>query len=131
MIDLDQYKCSHCGGMPIDFYDNDIYDYLFAKAGFVFDAYGSTPPISSGYRCTKHPLTKGLSAHTFGVALDVDLSNVIETRRFAECVEDTYADFRMGVYATGGRSFVHIDVAFLVSPRGSEKWREGARWGDV
>ena len=100
----------------------------------MFDAYGSTPPISSGYRCTRHPLTKGLSAHMFGVALDVDLPSIAETRRFAECVEDVYADFRMGVYAIEstpwerGKSFVHIDVAFLISPRGSEKWREGARW---
>ena len=127
MIDLGRYKCSHCGGLPVDFYDNDIYEYFFTKAMLVCDAYGSTPPFS-GYRCTRHHLTKGLSAHTFGVAIDWDLPNVEETRRFAGVVEEVFPSFRMGVYATGGKSFVHTDVAFKVSPRGSEKWREGARW---
>jgi len=128
MIDLEQYKCSHCGRLPVDFYDNDIYEYLFMKCKLVVDNFGYLPDISSGYRCTDHPLSNRLSAHIFGVAIDWDLPSVEETLRFAGIIEEVYPAFRMGVYATGGRSFVHTDVAYMISPRGSEKWRRGARW---
>jgi len=127
-IDLEQYKCSHCGKLPPDFYDEPVYNFLQLKYGLVVDEFGYVPPISSGYRCPDHPLSTHLSVHMFGLAIDTDLPNVEETRRFARCVDEVYPSFRMGVYDTDGKSFVHVDIGFYIKPRSSEKWREGARW---
>jgi len=129
-VPKERYQCRCCGKLPPDLDDNDTYDYLFIKYALVCREFGREPYLSSGYRCVKHNAEIGgevLSVHTFGLAIDAGLNSIAEVERFENIVESIYPSFRMGVYKLSG-TFVHLDVGYKISPRATDKWREGARW---
>ena len=128
-----EYMCDCCGGYPVDF-DRDnlliIYDLLFSAFKDIREEWGKAIKITSGYRCEAcNSLVGGsdMSAHMFGCALDLDLDDVDEVYELDNIIEELHPELRRGTYTRTG-SFIHIDNAYLIHPRGSSHWREGARW---
>jgi len=127
-----EYRCQHCGEFP-PFFDKDITPLpireLFQSFQRARELYGK--PVSlTGYRCPEHNKSIGgtyLSAHMFGVALDVDLPSVDAVECFYSHLNETNTDLRIGKYTVSG-TFIHIDTAYMITPRASEKWVRGARW---
>jgi len=56
-----EFRCTHCGGLPPDFYDrhniiSEYYRLLFSVYEQVRKGYGRPLPVSSGWRCGEHQL---------------------------------------------------------------------------
>ena len=121
-----QCQCGKCGNsLPPDLKKDEnnewptVYMALFDRFKDLRESWGKPIPITSGYRCTKHPLKWGV--HTFGLALDL----AVDPTEFAKLVERDMPELRMGVYADG---HVHLDVGWLIRPRWSNDLCQGARW---
>jgi uncharacterized protein YcbK (DUF882 family) len=132
-ITENEYKCTCCDGYPPDFDVDDVavpYGILFDSFRSIREAWGKPIRITSGYRCPMNNAMVGgkvLSAHMFGLALDLDVDNIDEVYELDEIIEDIAPDLRRGRYTDSG-SFIHIDTAYFIYPRATVKWREGARW---
>ena len=135
-ITENEYRCTCCNNFPPDFDPDDIpvpYEILFDSFKAIREAWGKPIPISlrgGGYRCKKYnAYVNGtvLSAHMWGLALDLDLDNIDEVYELDELIEDTAPDLRRGRYTDLG-SFIHIDAAYFIYPRASHSWIEGKRW---
>lgn len=135
-ISRDEYACPCCGQLPFDFdpdHPSEPFVELFAAFSAIRTAWGSPLPINSGYRCEKHNAEiKGepLSAHLFGLALDLSVpstSAIISIRQISETV---WPKLRIGWrrYLNSGTLCVHIDTAYMIRPRPTAKFIEGARW---
>jgi hypothetical protein len=126
-----EYRCPHCHALPPDIVSKRfVYDIFFAKFKELREEWGKPIPISSGYRCKDHNLAiegKTVSAHLFGLALDLSFDTPKAVTDFASLVELIHPDLRMGVY-TQAYTFVHIDAAWLIEPRATLDWSHGARW---
>ena len=137
-----EYRCQHCGEFP-PFFNKDIIPLpmreLFQSFQRARELYGK--PVSlTGYRCPVHNRNERgeyLSAHMFGVALDADLPSVDAVECFYSHLNKTNPDLRIGKYTSKyidslgmkkRQSFIHIDAAYMITPRASEKWVRGARW---
>lgn len=132
-ITEEEYRCHHCCMLPVDFDFGDI-DFARQEIFSSFDAiredWGRPLRISCGYRCATHnQLINGapLSAHQFGVALDIDLNSVDEVERLARLIESLFPGLRRGEYTIKG-TFIHIDTAYLIQPKATMMWNEGRRW---
>jgi len=129
-----EYRCPCCDAFPPDFDPGDIlapYQILFDGFAEIRREWGGPLRISSGYRCPMRNAFVGgrvLSAHMFGLALDIDVDSVDEVARLDRIIDSLYPEFRRGTYANSERSFIHIDVAYFIFPRASESWIEGLRW---
>lgn len=127
-ITREEYQCRHCRKLPPDFDDHMhpmIYDILFGSFEVIREAYGKPIYISSGYRCPLHNSFIGgkpLSAHLFGLALDLKTGQ--DTEQVYQIIQTEVPDLRVGKYQT----FLHIDIAYHISPRASTDWERGARW---
>lgn len=127
-----EYRCQHCGEFP-PFFDKDIISLptreLFQSFQRARELFGKPVPLT-GYRCPIHNRNEDgtyLSAHMFGVALDVDLSSVDAVERFYAHLIETNPDLRIGKYTKTG-TFIHMDVAYMIIPRASNDWVRGVRW---
>jgi len=133
-ISTQEYACKCCSQLPPAFACEPCMEKLrefFADFKAVREAWGKPITISCGYRCPAHNAAVGgekLSAHQWGLALDCDFESVADVDLFVKCVDATRPDLRMGTYNTGGKSFVHIDAAYLINPKAAHEWRKGARW---
>jgi hypothetical protein len=130
-----EYSCRHCGELPPDLYNSngeisDPYDYLFGGFDIIREAWGGPLRITSGYRCPEYNKQVGgedLSPHLFGLATDIDLKDNAEVDKLARICELEIPEFRRGEYRNG-KSFIHIDCAFLLYPRPTDAFRRGVRW---
>ena len=124
-----EYRCRCCGEYPPSFRDS-AHDVIFNAFKQIREAWGKPIPITSGYRCPTHNSMIGgayLSAHMFGLALDLDCVDDDEVLELSDCIDDTYPDLRKREY-TGDSSFIHIDCAYYIYPKASHAWVEGYRW---
>ena len=124
-----EYECPCCGELPPDF---GVYNYedFFELFDDIREEWGKPIIINSGYRCPKHNSYVGgspLSAHLFGMALDLDCKDDCEVDELYNHITSMYPSFRIGTYK-GDSTFIHIDRAFEINPRASELWVEGVRW---
>lgn len=132
-ITEEEYRCSHCRMLPVEFsWDNPDYAQKVMFDGFdiIREQWGGPLRITSGYRCaTYNQLINGapLSAHQFGVAVDIDCHNEAEVEELAQLIESLFPDFRRGEYTIKG-TFIHIDTAYLIQPKATLLWSEGRRW---
>lgn len=132
-ITRSEYECPCCNKFPPDFDEDnpmELYQKLFDSFLAIRKKYGSPIKINSGYRCPAHNKAidgNDISIHMFGLALDLDLPNVEETYKVAGIVETQLSHLRMGLYVNNA-SFIHIDIGYLITPRISEHWHQGARW---
>ena len=128
-----EYSCKCCGAMPPAFKGSEIpncYEWFFEDFEDIRLEYGKPIPILSGYRCPKHNQAVGgelLSAHLWGLALDLDCPSVQGVEDLRLVVETAHPELRMGIYKDKG-SFIHIDSVYSVFPPASEAWRKGVRW---
>lgn len=128
----EEYRCAHCGEFP-PFFDKNIIPLsareLFQSYQRARELYGKPTPLT-GYRCPVHNKAEGgsyLSAHMFGLALDVDLPSVDAVERFYAHLIETNPDLRIGKYTKTG-TFIHMDTGYLITPRASNAWIRGVRW---
>jgi len=132
-----EYRCKCCGKLPFDFYNDEElgeinipYVVLFNNFERIRKEYGKPIPLSSCYRCEKRNKEEGgidLSIHLWGLALDLDVETVGDVNALNIIVRKLFPEMRMGIYTSKG-TFIHLDVAYLILPRASEKWHKGARW---
>lgn len=128
-----EYFCQ-CGcGAPPDYDHDDMppaYDYLFDCFEKIREAWGKALIVSSGYRCYKHNVAVGgepLSAHLFGLALDITCKDDEEVESLRNMARATCPDLRIG-WKQYSDPIVHIDAGFLVSPRPTKNFAEGVEW---
>ncbi|MCK9598036.1 MAG: hypothetical protein M0R06_03280, partial [Sphaerochaeta sp.] len=71
-----------------------------------------------------------LSAHLFGLALDLAVTSPDELIALKNTIISTRPLLRVGWirYLAAGRNLVHIDTAYLVRPRPTAAFIEGMRW---
>lgn len=128
-----EYACPHCGKLPHEIKATHvpyIYEILFDSFKVIRETWGKPIKINSGYRCPEHNQQVGgelLSAHLFGLALDLDCRDSAEVGELSALIEAEFPLIRMGRYTKKG-SFIHIDIAYHIIPRMSEAWVEGVRW---
>ena len=107
-----------------------IFELLFSAFKDIREEWGKPIKINSGYRCLScNSLVGGepMSAHLFGCALDLDLDDVDEVYELSDIIEELHPELRRGTYVRIG-TFIHVDNAYLIHPRGNSHWRRGARW---
>ena len=132
-ITENEYKCKCCDAYPPDFDPDDIlvpYKMLFNFFKWIRETWGKPIRITSGYRCPMHNAMVGgkvLSAHMFGLALDLDCDGIDEVYELDDTIADITPDLRRGRYTDSG-TFIHIDVAYFIFPRASHAWVEGKEW---
>ena len=125
-----EFSCHHCEELPPD-YGVYPYEEFFDVFDDIRERWGKPININSGYRCPSYNASlqgaSPISAHQFGIALDLACNGNIEVGRLFDHIVSLYPQLRIGKY-TGDSTFIHIDMAFKISPRASESWRQGARW---
>jgi len=114
------------------------YQFLFDDFKEIRERWGKAIPISSGYRCPKHQLelykqeisTTPYSAHILGLALDLQCKSEKEVLDLVRLIKDVNPSLRIGYkrYLYRGQYIIHIDNAYLMRPRFSEKLLQGVRW---
>jgi len=130
----EEYACKCCGKLPPELYDSKHFFTIPYKILFeIFKKlrvwHGKPLRIDSGYRCPEHNKAIGgelMSAHLFGLALDMKVGSDQELEMLQAQIEKNFSKVRMGVYKK--KLFIHLDVAFLVYPRPVPQYVEGARW---
>lgn len=132
-ISESEYKCRCCGALPPALRGGDIptcYEWFFEDFEDIRLEYGKPIPISSGYRCPAHNQAIGgelISAHLWGLALDLDCKTASEVEELRLIVEAIHPELRMGIYKDSG-TFIHIDCIYHVTPAASSDWVERVRW---
>ena len=138
-ITVKEFQCPCCGKLPPDLYTNGFYLTSFQQWQVIRNEWGKPIPISQGggYRCSRYQANLVLAGKTraccsphYFWALDNDFNTADECEEFVELVDRQFPDFRIGYlsYLNTGKTFVHIDNAYLVVPRPMASWIEGARW---
>ena len=128
-ITLGEYRCHHCEKLPPDFSLTAIdgpFRNLFHKFKNIRSAWGEPIDIVSGYRCPFHNHEIGgslASVHPFGLAFDLRPRDR-EVKELYKHILLLHPELRIGEYST----HVHIDNGYLIKPRMSSHWQEGARW---
>jgi len=134
-----ELQCPCCGSLPPDLKENDFYLNFFQQWQVVRTEWGKPIPISKGggFRCSRYQANLVLagktkaccSPHFFG-ALDNDLESADECEEFVDLVDRRFPEMRIGYlkYIMANKTFVHIDNAYLVTPKPSPTWVEGYRW---
>jgi len=138
-----EYQCSCCGKLPALFYHDNggrksgvpfIYTYLFDAFADIREHWGKPITVSSGYRCPDHQqrlidngVSSPISAHMFGMALDLDFNNKKEVEKAYGIIKKYQPELRVGYYTETG-TFIHIDTAYLIRPKLAQAWRESITW---
>ena len=129
-LTLAEYRCGHCDALPPSLDLEDIafpFQILFDSFDFIREEWGKPIFVTSGYRC---PIHNGyisgsvLSAHQWGLALDLDCDGIDEVYELADVIQELCPDLRRGRYD----GFIHIDTAYYIYPKASTAWVEGKRW---
>jgi len=124
-----EYACHHCGKLPYS-YDTSAHFELFDRFGIIRGNWGKPIVINSGFRCGEYNRDIGgspLSAHLFGLAFDLPCVDAKEVDRLYDLINRLFPDLRIGIYKTN-KTFIHIDVAFMIYPLIKESWVQGTRW---
>ena len=138
-IFIKEYQCPCCGELPINLYTDDFYLNSFQNWQVLRNEWGKPIPISKGggFRCSRYQANLLLAGKTtaccsphFFWALDNDLDTRDECEKFVELVDLRFPEMRIGYlkYLELGKTFVHLDRAYLVSPQPVASWQEGVRW---
>lgn len=138
-ISIKEYQCPCCGELPPDLLNGTFYSSSFQKWQVLRNEWGKPIPISKGggFRCSRYQANLLLVGKTnaccsphFFWALDNDFETREECENFVELVDLRFPEFRMGylLYLTQGKTFVHIDNAYQVTPLPRPSWKEGVRW---
>jgi len=135
-ISFEEYACKCCKRLPPDF-KIDAIPNVFLEFFNAFEQLRKKweKPISivSGYRCVQHNRRIGgapLSAHLFGLALDLLFETNEDAEKFRALVDAVTPELRMGKYNKHPR-LVHIDTAYLIFPRAHRAWAKGKRFENV
>ena len=100
----DELKCQHCGEEGIDGYFMAKIDNLREELGFPF-------PVTSGYRCSDHPIEarkKAPGAHTTGQAVDIGVSGNEAYMLIEAAIRDNFTG--IGINQKGDSRFIHLDI---------------------
>ena len=138
-VTLKEFQCPCCGELPPDLNKDNFYLISFLKWQALRNIWGKPIPISKGggYRCSRYQANLVLQGKTnaccsphFFWALDNDFNTEDEVQRFVDLVDEHFPEMRMGYmsYLKQGKTFVHLDNAYLVVPRPRPSWEEGVRW---
>jgi len=138
-ISVKEYQCPCCGELPPNLHTDDFYRTSFQKWQVLRGDWGKPIPISKGggYRCSRYQANLLLAGKTdaccsphFFWALDNDFATREECLDFLVLVDGRFPELRVGVYKylELGKTFVHIDNAFLVKPSPNPSWIEAVRW---
>jgi len=135
------YKCKHCGKLPVDFYSEDggvrkapvIYEEFFEAYEKFRVPWGRPINWTSGYRCPYWNNQDGgspISIHIFGLAGDLECKNNDELEGLYKCILTFNPGLRLGKYRQKGdrKPFIHFDIGYEIIPRLTKKWHKGARW---
>jgi len=138
---VEEYACRHCGKFPPDFDLNDplvIYQLIFQNFKEIREEFGRPINITSGYRCLEHQLDlykNGISStpystHIYGCALDLAYKDEKDRDKLLDIIKQVNPELRIGhkKYYYQGNFHIHIDNAYLLTPRISTKWHGGASW---
>jgi len=141
-ISLNEYKCHHCGKLPIikNYQHYSAILHLFSIFENIRAYYDEPIVITSGYRCPEYQeilRSKGYKAakyspHNFGVALDIMGHTIEDTAKLYAYIKKQFPDVRLG-YFKYKEHFIHMDVAYLLKPEDIPEpakpyWHKGARW---
>lgn len=123
-----EYQCHCCNALPPGYDEpyGEEFDVLFDSFERIRDRWGTPIRISSGYRCPIHNSFVGgkpLSAHMFGLALDLDVESY-QVEDLHNVIDAVTPDLRVGQ----SDGFIHIDVAWMITPKASHAWERGYRW---
>jgi len=104
-----ELKCQHCGVYRFDEDFLRLLNVIRVSCGFPL-------PVSSGYRCSGHPIEAakehpGTGAHCTGKAVDIQISGWKAHRLLELALE--HGIKRVGVNQSGPHSkrFIHLDAA--------------------
>jgi hypothetical protein len=132
-----EYECHADHSLPPDLYTfHELYQELFDVFEHIRRIWQQPPypggpiAIESGYRTVEHNKAIGgapMSAHLFGLALDLRLKDKFQADLLQSIVERDRSDVRLGRYVKDP-GLVHIDVAYLIRPRATSAWQRGVRW---
>ena len=133
-----EYRCRCCRKLPPDFYvdGGDLFEHrleylmLFKYFQDIREAWGKPINITSGYRCPERNKDEGgsyLSVHMWGLALDLDCKDDDEVSAMAAVIQGIAPNLRIGIYK-GKKTFIHIDVGYMIQPRALDEWHKRARW---
>jgi len=130
-ITRQEYECSCCFRLPPDFDDFEgYYQELFQSFRRLREEYGSSIPITSGYRCIKHNKEIGgvdCSEHVFGMALDIACTDKDDLIKKYEILQSVNPDLRIGLYPN--KNFIHMGIGYRIRPRVKQEWQPGVVWG--
>jgi uncharacterized protein YcbK (DUF882 family) len=117
---------------PIEYPKDAHLEIIYSFDG-IREEWGKPLSVSCGYRCAAYnqDYVHGapLSAHQFGVALDIDVDSVQDVIKLAEIIHGLYPDLRTKEYTHTG-TFIHVDCAYLINPKASLYWTRGRRMYD-
>ena len=100
---VDELKCQHCGEEGID-------DVFMQKIESLRETLAFPFPVTSGYRCPKHPIEarkKAPGAHSTGHAVDIGVSGNKAYRLLQEALGVGLTG--IGVNQKGSSRFIHLD----------------------
>ena len=101
---MDEMSCTHCGAYEMDDTFMQRLDQLREDMGFAF-------PVTSGYRCSKHPIEarkKAPGAHTTGKAIDIGVSGNDAYILIEAAIRDNFTG--IGINQKGNNRFIHLDI---------------------
>jgi zinc D-Ala-D-Ala carboxypeptidase len=105
-----EFACKHCGKV-------EMQPVFMDKLQQLRNAYGKPMIITSGYRCSDHPVESKKGApgvHTMGVAADVAVSGTDAYKLLSLAFAHGFTG--IGVNQKGGSRFLHLDT-WQESPR--------------
>ena len=100
---MDEMRCTHCGAYEMDDTFMQRLDQLREDMGFAF-------PVTSGYRCSKHPIEARKTApvaHTSGRAVDIGVKGEEAYRLIEGAIELKFKG--IGIAQKGKSRFIHLD----------------------
>jgi len=110
---LEEFACKHCG-------KNEINHKLIDKLQLLRDDLGFPLVISSGYRCSEHPIEAKKNkpgTHALGLAVDIAVSHEKALEVLYKGIAHGFTG--IGVNQKGEGRFIHLDIAKVedYSPR--------------
>jgi zinc D-Ala-D-Ala carboxypeptidase len=98
-----EFECQHCG-------KNEISLHLVKKLDKLRELYGLPISVTSGFRCTDHPLSvsRPTSSHILGEACDLSAKTSRERYVLLELIFKHELFKRIGI--SGKDNFIHVDV---------------------
>ena len=108
---LEEFACKHCGENKIEHELIDKLQSLREDLGFPF-------VITSGYRCSEHPVERKKSkpgTHNLGIAVDIGCSHK-QALQIVSAAEG-YGFTGIGVNQKGNGRFIHLDIGKATDDR--------------